>query len=338
MTDDSNCPALAAPLAPPGKIAIHEVPAVSESLNYSLTKMALNQERFVCISKETYDKIIVARDCLMQLVVIEEKFDFVVENLAALERAVHEAADLCKTFQTATVEFQISKSDINRHVANLVALGRMFIEQSLVHVDKLNTLAGKQLFDLAASRTRQYDVRLGYRLFEELRNYMLHRGSAVHFVDFYSQKEYDAAGAMSLRHEVLVYASAAQLAEDKKFKRRVSEELEAISDRHDLVVMGRDYVAGLWDTQLEFRRALEDFISDTEAAYTEGVYRYTETDGDQELPAVVGLAAVVRTADGFIKEKTPIVLDLIAQREHYEKKNDGTARLRLDTTIKMNAS
>lgn len=338
MTNDSNSPALADPSAPLGKIAVHEVPAVSESLIYGLTKLVLDPERFVPISKEAFDKINVARDCLMQLVVIEEKFDFVVENLAALERAVDEAANLCKTFQIATVEFQISKSEINRHVANLVALGRMFIEQSLVHVDKLNTLAGKDLFDLAASRRRQYDARLGYRLFEELRNYMLHRGSAVHFVDFHSRKEYDAAGAMSLRHEVLVYASAAQLAEDKKFKRRVSAELEAVSDRHDLVEMARDYVAGVWDVQLEFRRALEDFISDSEATYTEGVYLYAEMDGEAELPAVVALAAVARGADGFIKEKTPIVLDLIVQREHYEQKNDKTARLRLGRYIEVNVS
>lgn len=332
MTNDLNNSALSALLAPPDQNAVDENAIVSEPLSYGLMKLVLNQDRFVPISKEAFETITVARDCLMQLVVIEEKFNFVVENLNVLEKAVHEAADLNKTFPIATVEFQIAKSDINRHVANLVALGRMFIEQSLVHVDKLNKLADKVLFDLAASRARQYDARLGYRLFEELRNYMLHRGSAVHFVDFHSRKEYDANGAMSLRRDVFAYASAAQLAEDKKFKRRVSAELEAIGDRHDLVAMGRDYVAGLWDTQLEFRRALEDFVSDTEAAYVEGAYLYAEVDREDELPAVVALAGVARSEDGSIKEKTPIVLDLMAQREHYEQKNGEAARLRLDPT------
>lgn len=262
----------------------------------------------------------------MQLVVIEEKFDFVVENLAALERAVLEAADLCKIAPIATVEFQINKSDINRHVANLVALGRMFIEQSLVHVDKLNGLAGCTLFDLAEARTRQYDARLGYQLFEELRNYMLHRGSAVHYVEYETGKEYDAEGAMTLRHEVSVYTSAAQLAEDRKFKKRVSAQLEAIGDRHDLIAMARDYVAGLWDAQLEYRRALANFISDTDAAYIEGAYLYAAANVEDELPKVVALAAVALAADGSIRQKTPIVFDLIAQREYYEQKNSEVAR------------
>lgn len=165
-----------------------EAPEVPEPLTYGLMKLALSQGRFVPIQKEAFDKITAARDCLMQLLVIEEKFDFVVENLAALERAVHDAAELCKLAPITTVEFQINKSDINRHVANLVALGRMFTEQSLVHVDKLNALAGVALFDLAAARTRQYDARLGYRLFEELRNFNLHRGAAVHYADYHSFK------------------------------------------------------------------------------------------------------------------------------------------------------
>ncbi|MYM85456.1 hypothetical protein GTP44_26440 [Duganella sp. FT50W] len=115
-------------------------------------KLVLSQDRFVPISKDAFDKITKARDCLIQLVVIEEKFDFVIENLAALEMAVLESAKLCKTTSIGTVEFQVNKSDINRHVANLVALGRVFIEQSLVHLNKLNVLAGRALFDLAGAR------------------------------------------------------------------------------------------------------------------------------------------------------------------------------------------
>lgn len=46
----------------------------------------------------------VKRDGLLQLVIIEEKLDFVIKNLAALERAAHHAADLCKTVPIATVE------------------------------------------------------------------------------------------------------------------------------------------------------------------------------------------------------------------------------------------
>lgn len=312
------------------KPSVQVVPGALDSLNYGLMKLGLNQDRFVPISKDAFDKITTARDCLMQLVVIEEKFDFVVENLAALERAVLEAADLCKTAPIATVEFQVNKSDINRHVANLVALGRVFIEQSLVHVDKLSALAGGVLFDLAGARTRQYDARLGYRLFEELRNYMLHRGSAVHYAEYHTRKEYDAEGAMTLRHKVNVYTSAAQLAEDRKFKKRVSAQLAAIGDRHDLIVMARDYVAGLWDAQLEYRRALSNFISDTEAAYTEGAYLYAEADVEDGLPKVIALAAVGCTAEGSIREKTPIVFDLIVQREHYEQKNGEVTRRQLD--------
>lgn len=87
------------------------------------------------------------------------------ENLAALGKAVHDAGDLCKIAPITTIQFQIAKSDINRNVANLVALGPVFIEQSLVHAAKPQTLAGAELFDVAAARTRQYDARIGYRLF-----------------------------------------------------------------------------------------------------------------------------------------------------------------------------
>lgn len=303
---------------------------MSESLNYGLTKLVLSQGRFVPISKESFDKITMARDYLMQRVFIEEKFDFVVENLAAFEAAVRQAAELCAAGRRASVDFQVNKSDLNRHVANLVALGRMFIDQSMVHVRKLNKLVGRDIFDLAASRSRQYDARLGYRLFEQLRNYMLHHSSAVHFVDYHTRKEYDDQGVMSLQHEVLLYTSASQLRKDKKFKREVSAQMAVIGDRHDLVAMARDYVAGLWDAQVELRLALEEFKLDIEAPFTEAIFLYAGIESTEELPALVAVAAVARSKDGVIKEQTPIVLDLIAQRKHYEQKNGLASRLLLE--------
>jgi hypothetical protein len=304
---------------------------VSESLSYGLTKLVLNPEKFVPISKEAFDKITLARDCLMQRLFIEEKFDFVVENLAAFEAAVLQATKLCAAWSRASVDFQVNKSDLNRHVANLVALGRMFIDQSLVHLAKLNKLAGRQIFDLEAARRRQYDERLGYQLFEELRNYMLHRSSAVHFVEYCSRKEYDDQDVMSLHHEVVVYTSAAQLREDKKFKSRVSAKLEAIGDKHDLIAMARDYVAGLWDAQLELRRALNEVNLEIEAPFTEAIFSYAGIESTDEPPTLVAVAAVARSDDGVIREQTPIVLDLIAQRKYYEQKNGSASRLMLET-------
>ncbi|MHA4866181.1 hypothetical protein ACXZ1M_00590 [Duganella sp. PWIR1] len=330
MTIVPTNPADPATLPPLAQSAVDETSVASEFLEYGLMKLVLVQDRFVPISKESFDKITLARDCLMQLVVIEEKFDFVVENLATLEKAVHDAERLMKTLPIATVEFQLAKSDINRHVANLVALGRMFIDQSLVHVDKLNTLVGETLFDLAAARSRQYDARLGYRVIYELRNYMLHKASAVHLVEFHPRKKYDSGGAMSIEHKVFVYTSAAELVEDKKFKPRVAAQLAEIGDHHNLVDMARDYVAGLWDAQLEFRIALAEFVSDTEAAYIEGAHLYAGANVGDETPALVGLAAVGRSPAGEIRARTPIVLDLMAQREHYEQKNGEAARRRLD--------
>lgn len=311
---------------------------MSESLNYGLTKLVLREGRFVPISKETFDKITVARDCLRQRVFIEEKFDFVVENLAAFEAAVRQAAKLCAARQCPSVDFQVNKSDLNRHVANLVALGRMFIDQSLVHVAKLNKLAGRQIFDLEASRRRQYDARLGYQLFEELRNYMLHHSSAVHSVEYGRRKEYDDQDVMSLHDEVIVFTSAAKLREDKKFKSRVSAKLEAIGDKHDLVAMARDYVAGLWDAQLELRRAFDEANFEIEAPFTEAIFSYAGIESTDELPALVAVAAVARSEDGVIREQTPIVLDLIAQRKHYEQKNGSASRLMLETQTNLRSS
>jgi hypothetical protein len=302
---------------------------MSESLEYGLTELVLGPKRFVPISKATFDKITLARDCLMQRLFIEEKFDFVIENLGALEAAVHQATKLCGSWQRASVDFQLNKSDLNRHVANLVALGRMFIEQSLVHVNKLNALTGRQILDLAAVRSRQYDARLGYQLFEELRNYLLHRSSAVHFVEYGTRKKYDERDVMTLHHEVVIYASAAQLREDKKFKPRVSALLEAIADKHDLVVMARDYVAGLWDSQVELRHAFDEVALEIETPYTEAIYSYAGIASTENLPRLVAVAAVARSKDEVIQVQTPIVLDLIAQRKHYEQKNGAASRLML---------
>ncbi|MBY0573641.1 MAG: hypothetical protein K2P84_08165 [Undibacterium sp.] len=291
----------------------------------------LDERRFVPVSKETFDKITVSRDCLMQLVFIEEKFDFVIENLAAIEVAVSQAAKFCEQRSCASVDFQVNKSDLNRHLANLVALGRMFIDQSQVHVNKLNRLAGRPIFDLKASRNQQYDTRLGYRLFEQLRNYMLHRCSAVHFVEYKPRKEFDDHNVMSLRHEVFLYTSVTQLREDKNFKARVLDELGAIGDKHDLIAMARDYVAGLWDAQLELRRVFEKVKSDIETPFTDAVRLYAGSKSTDALPALVAVAAVARSKDDVIMDQTPIVLDLIAQRKFYELKNGLASRQRLNT-------
>lgn len=57
-----------------------------------------------------------------------------------------------------------------------------------------------------------------------------------------------------------------------------------MGDKHDVVVMAGDYVAALWDAQLELRRAFDEVNLEIEAPFTEAIFSYAGIESNDELP------------------------------------------------------
>ncbi len=127
------------------------------------------------ISSEEFESVKEARRRLFILVGVEEKFDMLVQNYLEYEREL----------LTLALEYMVSRSPqlstlhearslINRRLANLLTMGRLYTDQIERDVSSLFGGDAARESWIKQSFHTQYDSLLGYRVLETIRNSMQH--------------------------------------------------------------------------------------------------------------------------------------------------------------------
>ena len=116
---------------------------------------------------------------------MEEKYDLLVQNYLEFEITLLEitARDMVRFHQDYHLLHQ-ERNMIDRRLANLLSVGRIYVDHTKQYVNRILTEEAGGEFDVSAAFSRQYDSRFGYRCMEALRNHVLHRGFVVHNTRF----------------------------------------------------------------------------------------------------------------------------------------------------------
>lgn len=282
---------------------------------YYLTKIALSTAPQLAIYESESTSLRASMDCLVHTLFIEEKYDFIIQNQINLERALVDCGDLPNE-ETA---YRYAKSEINRHFANVLTTTRLYVDQGKRFGKKLDRLFGEPLVQFEKRTNKQYDAKLGYRVMEALRNFVQHRGDAVHQVVFNAHKEWQGE-TMRIIKRTDTYLDPSELRKEKKFKSEVLKELEKLKNRPTAQEFLREYLEGLRIIHEEFRASTREKIAQSEACVTDAFERYRAISGD-----VVGLHVIEANEHGAVKRSFSVIDAPIVMRKFYESKNSCTS-------------
>jgi hypothetical protein len=279
---------------------------------YGLTIGAIGFSDFIPISEEAFASIQDAKQLLLFGQAVEEKLDLVLENYADLERSVIEVALQFSIFPGQTRALLIDGMHlVNRRVANLLTTTRLYLDQ-VPH--DISSTFGKKADLVTAFReatNQEYDAHLGYRVMEELRNFVQHRSLPTHNMGLSSTID-QRTTPPGIQCRAIPSVSIRALEDDPELKPAVLEELRGCADdkgRIDLVPHVRVYVESLGRIHLVVRRAVVPDLESADVVFSEHMALAVERfDG-----SLAGLEAVARDDSDKVVERE-YLFDRITQR------------------------
>lgn len=286
---------------------------------YGIAKQTLDSPGLIEISEEEFRLIESSQENLFEVLYLEEKLDLVTENYYEYEVELLSLG--CRLMIFRDDDYFSMSDDRNllcRRVSNLLSACRMYIDQSKHHIKNIygdKSTFYKQIIDLQGA---QYDQRLGYRVMEELRNYVQHRGIPIHNVMF-TRQMIEGDPSSHVLFQIVPKLQISVLKNDEKFKRRIIEELSSQNkDIVDLRPYIRDYIEGIVFVHERLREILQPDILLWEKTIDDVIEKFTL---HFEATSIIGLAIVTIDEDGKWIRTKPIFKDFIDKRRSFEKKN-----------------
>jgi hypothetical protein len=292
-------------------------------MKYMITTIVAGSPGFIEIDEAEYKRIKTAITNLFELLFFEEKLDLVTENFQEYEAELLLIASREMVFHDSDY-FSMSKerNTVSRRIVNLLSACRMYLDQSVHHLNNIYGENSDKSKLLRKEITSQYDDNFGYRAMEALRNYTQHRGFPIHSMKFSGQwLDIDNKEKSRLLHTVIPTIKVSELAEDGKFKKSVLNEMRSIDseDRIDIRPLVRDYIEGIGKIHEKVRDAIRPDIEQWEGVVNDVIKKYqSEFGADTSL---AGLAIVAQDDDGHWVEKRTIFKEFIEKRKALESKN-----------------
>ena len=146
---------------------------------------------------------------------------------------------------------------LDRRLVNLLTACRLYLDQTDRGILKLYGESSCELSDWREFRHVLYNENWGYRLMEEVRNHIQHKGLPVHHI---AQDMAEVEGKIEgySQYVIIPEAETAIFAEDPKFKKTVLAELQKKGKTIDLRGPARDYVSCLVRLHVKVRSILAE--------------------------------------------------------------------------------
>ena len=197
---------------------------------------------YIPISADEFNGIKAAKDNLYTILGVEEKFDMILQNYAEYEETLLSLA-LGRTI-SRPLDREASFL-VNRRLSNLLTTCRQYTDQ--FRHDFISVYGRRSTIQtqVAAAFGQQYDLLLGYRVMEAIRNYAQHRAFPVTRLCYPIEREDRGEGHLIL-FRVRAELNVDRVIRDGCFKANVAQELKSLKQPFvDITGMVRQYVQGL---------------------------------------------------------------------------------------------
>ncbi|EIZ1345069.1 hypothetical protein MOU86_004586 [Vibrio parahaemolyticus] len=269
-------------------------------MQFKLKTWALGSFPEIEISNEQFQSLYQSAEVLKATMAIEEKYELVISNFLDLEKdSLAVSSDYMVRRSNNYSEFFDIRSTFNRRIVNLLTSTKLYIDQIQQHVKICNpelTACVKNEF------SKEYDTLFEYRFMEALRNYVQHRGLAVHLVSHPAKWIEDDESL--LEFQTKIYTQKTNLEGDKAFKKSVALEMP---DKVELILSSRKYISAISRVHSFIRSNIDTVVKSSRDLIESTINQYQDiNDGES-----IGLCAVSFEADGRLDniiERVPLFL------------------------------
>jgi hypothetical protein len=313
-------------------------------MKYYLTKITDGEQKFLEISENDYNEIVLSKDNLFQALFIEQKLDLLIENYAEYEIELFKLTACQMLFHDQTyTSFSMDLNLISRRIVNFLTAARLYIDQISHNYSSIYGEENDKLKIIKKIKSEEYDKNLYYRIIEAMRNYVQHRGSPLHSCTYHSKRiEENSDLEGSLCYTISPYLSKQELKSDKKFKKSVLNEIEALNgnyDKIDLKPIIRGFISSIGNIHKKVRELLRDDINSWENFILAKSDLFNKKFGIAQ--GTLSLNAAIYDKNGVFQDSIYLFKDYWDRRKSLEQKNRYLESLpdRFITTqsFKMNA-
>jgi hypothetical protein len=292
---------------------------------FALTKSVLGYKLFIAISEEEYQAISNAKKKLLEALYLEEKLDIVIENYLEFEMELLASSTRQMVNRGQNYSwFQEEINKLNRRVVNLLSAGRLYLDHSMHHLSNMYGDKSEHIETIKKYRSEEYDLKLGFRVMEAMRNYVQHRGFPIQRWS-YNAKRIEKKDKFQLLFTLTPFIIVEELRGDKKFKKSVIDELEEIGKEIDIKPLVREYIAGIANFHEKVRLVMVKDVLSWEKMLFTCIDKFKEKTSPEE--SVIGLSAVITGDRGTYRGVVPIFTEFIEHRRELEKKNKTLSTL-----------
>lgn len=288
-------------------------------MKYLVTILTTGNNQELVIDKSKFEELKKAKECLSAILAFEEKYELLLSNYMELEKeCLLISTDNMINQEIGYKHFFDIRLLFNQRVVNLLTTSRLYIDQLSQHIKACNLDIGIKSFF-----SYEYDNNFEYRFMEALRNYVQHRGLAVHLTTLVSNWT-SLGDDGEMQFKTRIYTKKDEVEKDRVFKKSVAEEMP---DKVDIIYASRCYIESVSKVHCKIRKILSNITTDSRKIIEDTVNEYENINNGKS----VGLSAIYLENNGKhdeILDKFDITLEWDNIRVVLEKKNKSLVNLR----------
>ncbi len=288
-------------------------------MKYLVTILTTGNNPELVINESKFEQLKQAKECLSEILSFEEKYELLLSNYMELEKECLLISAQNMVYEdNEYMNFFDIKLLFNQRIVNLLTTSRLYIDQLSQHIKACNLN-----IDIKSFFSYEYDNNFEYRFMEALRNYVQHRGLAVHFTSIGSNwTSLDDDG--EIQFKTRVYTKKDEVEKDSAFKKSVAKEMP---DKVDIIYASRSYIESISKVHCNIRKILSDVAISSRQIVEEIIHEYEKTSNGKSI----GLGIVCLENNGKydeILDKFYITLEWDNIRIKLERKNQSLVNLR----------
>ena len=284
---------------------------------YVLRRWALNAQPEIKIDFTRYTALKRAIEVQRAALDVEQKFDLVIANYEEFEREIL-SVTLGHMVRHASKWGQMSDARLllNRRIVNLLSTCRLYVDQ-VQHSAQSPCFSGCTLEQVKALFSKQYEMSLGYRVMEALRNHIQHRSLAISRISYPSKMEKKDGDNPLWSYKLSLGLDLDALREDETFKQPILEELASLSEiQNDIILFVRQHVEGIAGAHSSLRELITENIRVADSTVVRALADW-KAAGHEES----GLAALHLRSDSRVEEHVFITSNFKNKREELLAEN-----------------
>ena len=293
-------------------------------MKYTIRVWAFGSYPEVKITQAEFDRIKHAKNCLSGALAIEEKYELLLSNYLDLEKECLSITSDYMVRNTKDYEdFFNIRLLFNRRIVNLLTSTKLYIDQIQQHVKvciPLDTKVGNRIKLLFST---EYDNYFEYRFMDALRNYVQHRGLAVHSTTF-EGKNINYEEDWEQEYKTSIFTHKLEVESDKTFKKQVTNEMP---DKVELIYASRVYIESISKIHCEIRDIIAKSVEKSRDVILQVITDYEEINEGKSIGLNV-ICSIPKEPIDEIIEKFPLVLDWDDIRLNLVKTNSRLINLR----------